>query len=172
MQEGGPRRSSRHPNRASGGRWRTARPAPAGRACGPGRVRVPQNSTRRDGRKRLPPLVNDERKRRKLEEEFMPRTESALVALAGSRCQHVALTVRYQMGQGLEYESVVTVEPHTGKIVQQPRFGQCAKTRKIAFEDALGQCDISGAIALRHVLDHVGCQWKKGSSGTHSDMRA
>ena len=103
----------------------------------------------------------DERKQRKLEEEFTPRIESTLVALEGSRSQQIALGVRYRIDGSPEYESVLTVEADTGKVTQQPQFGACAKTGQTVPGDLLAKCDISGAKALRHVLVVSGVSGRK-----------
>lgn len=106
----------------------------------------------------------DERKRQKLEQEFTPRLEGALVALEGVRGQQATLGVRYLLGQSVEYESLVTFEAHTGEVIQQPKFGRCAQTEQIVPEDALGQCDISGATVLMHMLVKSGVSGRKALS--------
>ncbi|WP_291176150.1 DEAD/DEAH box helicase [Hyphomicrobium sp.] len=93
----------------------------------------------------------DERKRKKLEDEFTPRLAFELVALEGFLSRALTLACRYRLTEnGREYESTVTFLPSTLAIVQQPAMARCETLSRIVPEDVLGTCAVSGG---RHILD-------------------
>lgn len=94
---------------------------------------------------------NDERKRKKLEDEFTPRLAFELVALEGFLSRELTLACRYRLTEtGREYESAVTFLPSTLTIVQQPSMARCETLSRLVPEQALGTCAVSGG---RHILD-------------------
>jgi superfamily II DNA or RNA helicase len=96
--------------------------------------------------------TEDERKRRKLQDEFTPNLEMTLVGLDGKLHREVKLKTRYSFDTADEYESFLTVSPHSGKIIDSPELGLCSKTGITAPSSCLSKCEITGADALRHIL--------------------
>lgn len=96
--------------------------------------------------------TGDERKRKKLQDEFTPNLEMTLVGMAGKLHREVSLRSRYSFDTINEYESSLTVVPHTGKIVDSPELGLCSKTGRTVPSSCLSKCEVTGADALRHLL--------------------
>lgn len=94
----------------------------------------------------------DERKRKKLEDDFTPRLEISLVGLEGIMKRDIQVALRYNFPCGGDYESEITVRPSTSEILDQPQTGVCDKTRQIAPQTCLERCVVSGATVLRHLL--------------------
>ena len=94
----------------------------------------------------------DERKRKKLEDDFTPRLQVSLVGLAGDVHRDVNLQIRYSLdGQG-GYETALTVAPRDGEVLDSPEMRKCSKTGRLVPTTCLERCDVSGAEALRHLL--------------------
>jgi ERCC4-related helicase len=74
---------------------------------------------------------SDERKRKKLEDEFTPRLEMTLVALEGKLHRKVAIRMRYNLDDESEYTSILTITPHTGEVTDAPDFRHCAKSGRV-----------------------------------------
>lgn len=96
--------------------------------------------------------TSDERKRKKLQDEFTPRLEMMLVGIEGRLHREVRLKTRYTFGTDDEYESLIAVTPHDGRIVDSPELGFCSKTGMTVPSACLSKCEITGAEALRHLL--------------------
>ncbi len=94
----------------------------------------------------------DERKRKKLEDEFTPRLEMTLVALAGKLYRQLKVKARYTLESGMDYSSTLTVTPHRGKLSDLPEMGRCAQSGKTVPKTCLRQCQISRAEVLEHLL--------------------
>jgi superfamily II DNA or RNA helicase len=95
---------------------------------------------------------SDERKRKKLEDEFTPSLEMTLVALEGKVHRWLEVKAKYGVGVGSEYDNTLTVMPHEGSFVEAPELGLCAQTHKTVPKSCLDQCQITGAEVLRHLL--------------------
>jgi len=95
---------------------------------------------------------NDERKRKKLEDEFTPRLEMTLVALEGKLHRQLRIQVKYQLDLEGEYTSTLTVSPHAGRLTSAPEFGRCAKSGKSVPKSCLKKCQFSGREVLQHLL--------------------
>ncbi len=94
----------------------------------------------------------DDRKRKKLEDDFTPRLQVSLVGLEGDVHRDVNVAVRYSInGQGA-YETTLTVTPHDEKILDAPEMRTCAKTGQRVPVTCLERCAITGAEVLRHLL--------------------
>ncbi len=102
--------------------------------------------------KELEAAGGDPRKRKKIEDDFTPQLEILLVGLEGTTHLQLKLQVHYDLGSGPEYQSQIGIIPSAGKIVDAPQLRQCAQTGKIAPNDCLGRCEISGLEVLRHFL--------------------
>lgn len=94
----------------------------------------------------------DIRKRKKLEDDFTPRVEMAIVGLEGKVSRQLRLRVLYKLGSEAVYESSLTLAPSTAEILSQPEKATCAQTGTTAPRDCFGRCEISGATVLRHRL--------------------
>ncbi|KAF0145972.1 MAG: helicase [Nitrospirae bacterium] len=95
---------------------------------------------------------DDERKKKKLEDDFSPRLEMTLVALEGRLHRQAIVKAQYRIDAEFEYQSNLTVNPHTGRLVDIPEMGLCARSGKTAPKTCLKQCQISGAMVLQHLL--------------------
>lgn len=93
----------------------------------------------------------DERKRKKLHDEFTPSLEMTLVGIDGKLHREVTLRARYRF-EGSEYDSSLTIAPHDGKIIASPELALCCKTGRTVPTTCLSRCDITGAEVLRNLL--------------------
>ena len=94
----------------------------------------------------------DERKKKKLEDEFTPRLEMTLVALEGKLHRQLKVRAQYRFDAEFEYQSTLTVTPHTGELFDAPELGLCAQTGRTVPKTCLRQCQITGAVVLLHLL--------------------
>lgn len=94
----------------------------------------------------------DERKKKKLEDEFTPRLDMTLVALEGTLYRQLKVKARYSFDAKSEYYSLLNITPHTGKLDNAPELGLCAQSGKTVPKTCLKQCAISGAAVLQHLL--------------------
>ncbi len=95
---------------------------------------------------------DDERKRKKLEDDFTPGFEMTLVTLEGRVHRQVIVKVQYRFDADWDYHSVLTATPHTGELVDAPELGLCARSGKTVPKTCLERCQISGAVVLQHLL--------------------
>ncbi len=94
----------------------------------------------------------DERKRKQLEDDFSPRLQVSIVGLEGEVHRDVNVAIRYSIsGQGA-YETTLTVTPHDRRIINAPEMRICSKSGQRLPAPCLGQCAITGAEVLRHLL--------------------
>jgi hypothetical protein len=93
----------------------------------------------------------DERKVKKIEDEFTPRMEAVSVGLQGAVLRRLSVKVQYEPEAGTPYESELKVVPSKNEIVQAPELCIYSGDKR-APKDALGRCDISNRAALRHAL--------------------
>jgi hypothetical protein len=94
----------------------------------------------------------DERRRKKLEDEFTPTTDLSLVGLKGAVQREVILAAQYVLDDQ-EYESEICVMPSEQRIVRAPVLVTCGITGKAAPSDCFGECSISKSRALKHKLE-------------------
>lgn len=94
---------------------------------------------------------SDERKQKKLFDDFTPRIESTLVGLQGSVDRELALEPSYQIGANT-YRSRINVRPRDGVILSGPEMDLCTQTGKILPVDCLAQCELTGATLTEHLL--------------------
>jgi len=94
----------------------------------------------------------DERKRKKLEDDFTPRLGMTLVALEGKLYRQLEVEARYTFDSGPEYISKLTVVPKAKEFVNPPEFAFCSRSGKSVPKTCLKQCQISGALVLQHLL--------------------
>jgi superfamily II DNA or RNA helicase len=94
----------------------------------------------------------DARKRRKLGDDFTPRIDMVLAGLEGNVRRDVAVRVRYGYAGGGDYQSEITVRLSSGEILHAPETDLCAKSGYYVPKECLGECEVSGAKVLRHLL--------------------
>ena len=95
---------------------------------------------------------DDERKRKKLEDEFTPRLEMTLVAVEGTLYRKLCVRARYGVDDQSEYGSTLTVTPHTGEKADAPEFGSCSQSNRTVPKSCLKKCQITGQEVLQHLL--------------------
>jgi hypothetical protein len=96
---------------------------------------------------------DDQRKRKKLEEEFTPRLEITLVAIEGRLNRQIQIKQSYTLDSKL-YESIINAEPLTESIIDSPEMGRCVRSDKTVPATCLDHCQISGALVQKHLLTH------------------
>ncbi len=94
----------------------------------------------------------DERKKKKLEDEFTPRLDMTLVGLEGQIHRQLKLRARYAIETGFEYDTMLTLVPHTGQLIDPPEQAVCSRSGKTVPTACLSKCQITGQWALRHLL--------------------
>jgi superfamily II DNA or RNA helicase len=94
----------------------------------------------------------DERKRKKLQDEFTPNLEMILVAIEGNLHRWLEVKTKYEVDAGSEYSNILTVAPHAGTFVETPELGLCAQTHRTVPKSCLDRCQITGTDVLRHLL--------------------
>jgi superfamily II DNA or RNA helicase len=95
---------------------------------------------------------SDERKRRKLYDEFTPRFEAAVVALEGDVHREILMRARFDIDEGTDYDCVVKIIPSLNRISNLPPLELCAKSGRVVPKTCLKRCQITGAQILRHLL--------------------
>ena len=95
---------------------------------------------------------DDERKKRKLHDEFTPRFEATIVALEGTVHREICARAKFDVDDGTNYESSLTAVPSNGRISKPPAFDLCAKTGRQFPQSCLARCQVSGGLVLRHLL--------------------
>lgn len=93
----------------------------------------------------------DERKRKKLEDDFTPRLSFTVVGADGGIMREVKLRARYRLDEG-DYDDELTVVPTTSRLSSAPPLGLCETTGRQVPASCLGECAITGKRALRHKL--------------------
>ena len=96
--------------------------------------------------------AGDERKRKRLEDEFTPRLDVTLVAAEGEVFREVDVVTRFRLDSDDVYESRLKVVPSTERLVDSPQLGTCTLTGRRAPQACLGRCAISGSSILLHHL--------------------
>jgi superfamily II DNA or RNA helicase len=96
--------------------------------------------------------VGDDRKRKKLHDEFTPHLDMTLVGLEGKLHREIKIRTSYNFDSETEYESFLTVTPYRGEITEAPEMGLCSKSGRNVPISCLSKCEVTGAEALRHLL--------------------
>lgn len=95
---------------------------------------------------------NDERKRRKLEDEFTPRLQITIVGLEGRVHRRVRLKAEYGLDGNAQYSSTIQVTPLSEDVLEAPPLERCELSNRHVPADCLETCAISKKRALRHRL--------------------
>jgi hypothetical protein len=93
----------------------------------------------------------DQRKQKKLEDEFTPRVETTLVALKGAVERVLRIKTSYEV-DGREYTSNLVINPQLNEIVSTPDAAVCSVTGATLPIDCLDTCAISHKRGLKHRL--------------------
>ncbi len=96
--------------------------------------------------------ANDERKRKKLEDDFTPRLDFTIVALEGKMHREVTMVAQYRFNDTPPYTSNLIVVPYTGEQLETPEIVRCESTGQTAPEQCLARCEMTGTKVLRHLL--------------------
>ena len=94
----------------------------------------------------------DERKKKKLDDEFTPRLEMTLVALEGKLHRRLQVQARYMFNRNDEYQSALTIAPNAKQLLVSPPMGTCGSSGKSVPTTCLRQCEISKTMVLQHLL--------------------
>lgn len=100
----------------------------------------------------LPAIENDERKKKKLIDDFTARFQFALQGLEGVIRRQLKVDITYTVGGDAEYTNTVTVIPSKGDMSNMPTMAECEKTKKMVPEDCLAKCEISDLRVMKHLL--------------------
>lgn len=95
---------------------------------------------------------DDERKRRKLEDDFTPRLEMTLVALEGKLFRRLDVKTEYSFDDDSRYSNTLTLIPHRSQLINPPSLASCAKSGRDVPFGCLGQCQFTGQRVLKHFL--------------------
>jgi hypothetical protein len=95
---------------------------------------------------------SDERKRRKLFDEFTPRFEATVVALEGKVHREIVTRACFDIDDGAGYESVITTIPSQNGVSSLPPLDLCAKSGRVVPKTCLRRCQVTGAQVLQHLL--------------------
>ena len=95
----------------------------------------------------------NERKRKKLEDEFTPRLEMTIVGLEGSVQRLLDIKVEYKLdGVDTKYQSQIQVHPSSKNILHPAGFKQCDVTGRRLPSECIAACEVSKREVLRHLL--------------------
>jgi len=97
---------------------------------------------------------SDERKRKKLEDEFTPRVYVTLEALDGEISREVKLNTHYSLGDGFDYQSLISVCPSSHETLEKPDMQVCEKSHQTVPSVCIEKCEISGKHVLSQYLEH------------------
>lgn len=95
---------------------------------------------------------DDDRKRKKLEDEFTPRIEMTFVALEGKLHRQMKVQVKYRFDGEFDYTNMLTVTPYTEALADTPELSLCTRSGKIVPKTCLKECQITAALVLQHLL--------------------
>ncbi len=95
---------------------------------------------------------SDDRKRKRLEDEFTPQVIGTLVGLEGEMHRTLEVQVTYNVDSEFDYESHLTVNPSRSEIGSKPEMEICEVTGKSVPRECLKKCEISGKKAMQHLL--------------------
>ncbi|MDQ5988440.1 MAG: RNA polymerase-associated protein RapA [Syntrophus sp. SKADARSKE-3] len=95
---------------------------------------------------------DDERKRKKLEDDFTPRIDMTLVALEGKVYRRLKVKTRYKFEADFKYQSNLMITPHKSELDHEPEFGRCSVSGKTVPQTCLRQCEITKTMTMQHLL--------------------
>jgi superfamily II DNA or RNA helicase len=84
--------------------------------------------------------------------QYQPQLAAEMVAVRGQLFDELSGTVELQFGNSNPYRLEVAILPHARTIVAEPARAVCVLTHRWLPVACLGECAITGAQALRHLL--------------------
>lgn len=95
----------------------------------------------------------NERKRKKLEDEFTPRLEMTVVGLEGSVRRVMDMNVEYKLeGADAKYRSAIQVQPSSKKVHHAGVLKSCDVTGRRLPGECIALCEVSKRDVIRHLL--------------------
>jgi superfamily II DNA or RNA helicase len=94
---------------------------------------------------------SDERKRKKMEDDFTPRLSISVVGAEGAIARDTRMRVTFEV-EGHPYSDDIIVVPASGKVTSAPPLGRCEVSGRMLPSSCLGTCSITGTLAIRHLL--------------------
>jgi hypothetical protein len=94
---------------------------------------------------------SDERKRKKMEDDFTPRLEMTLVAIEGNLYRRVSVQAKYII-DAVTYFTPLTLTPHRSELTDVPELANCTESGKIVPITCLDKCQVSKGMVLQHLL--------------------
>lgn len=94
----------------------------------------------------------DERRRKKIEDEFTPQLSIGLVSLAGVVRRKLTVRLTYALGVNAQYDDSITLLPSKELVLDAPALQRCAQTGKSVPSGCLEECWKSKKLVLRHLL--------------------
>jgi len=95
--------------------------------------------------------ASDDRKRKKLFDEFTPRLQVTLVGLRGGLRRELNVTAKFRWDGNEEYSSEIEITPSDGNITKAPPLERTASGLPVP-TTCLETCTVSGERHLRHRL--------------------
>lgn len=94
----------------------------------------------------------DERKRKKIEDDFTPRLSYAVVGVDGRFAREVRALARYRVNGGEAVVSEIVTAPSTQAVIQHPPLVACQISGMTVPDVCVARCAMSGTQALKHYL--------------------
>ena len=95
----------------------------------------------------------NERKRKKLEDEFTPRLEMTIVGLEGNMQRLLDMEIEYRIdGTDAKYKSTIQVRPSLKEIHHATGLKRCDVTGRRLPSECIAPCAVSKREILRHLL--------------------
>jgi superfamily II DNA or RNA helicase len=95
----------------------------------------------------------DERKRKKLEDDFTPRIDITLVGLEGNLSREVKVQASYAFDASPTYQSEISIRACDGTMVSEPPAELCGKSGRTVPKDCIATCEVTAASVMRHFLN-------------------
>lgn len=95
---------------------------------------------------------SDDRKRKKLQDDFTPRLQISLVGLQGRVHREVTVKANYDFGSAHSYENSLTVQPSNAQVINAPELGTCSVSQRAVPTTCLAECEVSRQRVLKHLL--------------------
>lgn len=98
----------------------------------------------------------DERKRKKLEDDFTPRLSLTLVGASGRVRREVTVEVHYSLASGGRFQDVLRIVPSTEEVAERPPLRRCEESGRTVPASCLAKCEISNTWVLSNLLVQSG----------------
>ena len=96
---------------------------------------------------------DDERKRKKIEDDFTARFEFSLVWWEWNIFRQIEATISYGFDNNPHiYASILRIIPSKGTVLNLPKMEECQQTKRTVPEECLDWCNITNTKVLKHLL--------------------